>query len=73
VAGLLTGQDLLAALKKSRSRAPVLVPDVMLRFDGKLFLDGMTLKGLQENLGREVIKAPSEARGFIRKLRLIKG
>ena len=68
VAGLLAGQDILAALKSSRARGPVIVPDVMLRDGGSVFLDDMSLEELQKKSGRKIIRKGSRAKdlaGFL--------
>ena len=51
VAGLLTGCDVAAQLAGRELGEQLLLPRVMLRSDGDLFLDGMTPEELSERLG----------------------
>jgi len=53
VAGLLTGQDLLAARQQLRGDF-VLLPKQMLKSDEPVMLDGMTLAEVQTRLGKPV-------------------
>ena len=56
VSGLVTGQDLIAQLKRrERLGARVIIPANMLRHGGDVFLDDVTLPQLSEALGRPVI------------------
>lgn len=50
VAGLLTGQDILNTLKNEKIYKRVLIPDVMLKSGTQLFLDDMTVEGLEAEL-----------------------
>ena len=50
VAGLVTGSDLIAALKDKPLTAPLLIPHNMLRETEDVFLDGMTLKDVETAL-----------------------
>jgi putative radical SAM enzyme (TIGR03279 family) len=59
VTGLLTGQDIIAALKGKRLGDMVLIPANVLREDDNVFLDGMTLEQVQEHLRTTVIKVDS--------------
>ena len=51
VAGLVTGQDLLAQLKGRDLGEELLLPSVMLRHEGDRFLDDLTLEELSSQLG----------------------
>lgn len=51
VAGLLTGQDLLAQLKGQKLGTRLLIPQNMLRYGESVFLDDMTVEELSEQLG----------------------
>lgn len=51
VAGLLTGSDVLAALRDRNVGESVLLPRSMLRHDGELLLDDMTPQALESALG----------------------
>jgi len=50
VAGLVTGQDLIAQLSGSPERR-LLIPDSMLRFEGDLFLDDVSVCDVEQALG----------------------
>jgi len=65
VAGLLTGQDLLAYLKDQVQGRRVLLPEVMLRHEGDVFLDGMTVDELSQGLGVPVTVVPVEGAAFL--------
>ncbi len=72
VTGLLTGQDVLAALQ---DRQPLIVdalllPDVMLK-DGEAFLDDLTWQTLQQILQIPVIRVSGGARGLIEGIRAL--
>ncbi len=54
VAGLVTGQDLIAQLKGCDADR-VLIPDCMLRFEGDCFLDDLTLEEVSAAIGVDVI------------------
>ncbi|MFZ5639726.1 MAG: DUF512 domain-containing protein [Bacillota bacterium] len=70
VAGLLTGQDVVAGLKGQDLGDLVLIPSVMFKRDQEVFLDGMTPGRLAEQLGTrvEVVDLDQGARDFINKL-----
>jgi NifB/MoaA-like Fe-S oxidoreductase len=55
VAGLLTGSDLLKALKQRRKGNLLVIPAGMLKEDESVFLDNMTLKELEERLDMKII------------------
>ncbi len=57
VAGLVTGQDLVAQLQGCDATR-VLIPECMLRYEGDRFLDDMTLEEVQEAIGVPVIPIP---------------
>ncbi|HWR71567.1 MAG TPA: DUF512 domain-containing protein, partial [Nitrospirota bacterium] len=57
VAGLLTGRDIYQALKGKRTGDLVVVPANALKEEEDLFLDGMTLIGLEKRLATPVRKA----------------
>jgi len=56
VAGLLTGQDILRALKGKRLGDLVLIPASSLKDEEDLFLDNMRLEQLEQALSRKVVK-----------------
>ena len=86
VTGLLTGQDLQAALgsllakaypPEAREFSRIIIPDVMLRAGTAQFLDDMTVDQLEKHLGVAIKVAPTNARGLIeavldKKLKLTK-
>lgn len=55
VSGLVTGQDLLAQLKDKDLGDKLLIPQVMLRSDGDLFLDDISIDDVREELKVPVI------------------
>ena len=56
VAGLLTGGDIAQSLKGKRLGDLVLVPANALREDDDVFLDGMTLRQLEQSLDVRIVK-----------------
>jgi putative radical SAM enzyme (TIGR03279 family) len=54
VAGLMTGQDILATLREHPGPGPVYLPSICLK-DDYLFLDDMTVDSLASAAGRQVI------------------
>ena len=56
VAGLLTGQDIVHALKEKRIGDLVLIPAATLKDDSDLFLDNMRLEQVEQALGVKVVK-----------------
>ena len=65
VAGLLTGQDLLEALKGVPLGDEVLLPHVMLRDRSQVFLDDLAAPELAARLGKPVRVLTAEAGAFI--------
>ncbi|HHX36499.1 MAG TPA: DUF512 domain-containing protein, partial [Clostridiaceae bacterium] len=72
VAGLLTGQDLLAAARrlgeqlpeKERQQAAIVLPDVMLKQDEDIFLDDYTPAELADGCAMPVIVGEATGRGL---------
>ncbi len=62
VAGLLTGRDVVRALKNAR-RELVVVPDVMFNDDG-LTIDDLTVDDIAKRSGKEVLVVPTEPDEF---------
>lgn len=69
VAGLVTGNDILAALEGKEIGAGLLLPDVMLKEGEGVFLDNVSLQELQRRLGRPVLSFDSTPRGCYQALR----
>ncbi len=71
VAGLITGGDIITAVKKelqsSQSATPqvLLIPDVMLAETQKDFLDSTTREEIEQELGIPTYIVPTDASGFI--------
>ena len=61
VAGLITGQDLLAQLEGLDLGSEVLIPANMLRHEQDRFLDDLTLEQVQETLGVPVLPVENDA------------
>ena len=60
VAGLITGGDLLAQLADQPLGTELLIPNVMLRHEGDLFLDDTKLTDVQQRLGVPVTPVESD-------------
>ena len=60
VAGLLTGQDLIAQLKGKPLGEKLLIPAVMLRREGDLFLDDLSPADAEKELGVPVTPVPND-------------
>ena len=68
VAGLITGTDIINQLKGKDLGDMLIVPAVMLRHQGDMFLDNVTVKDLQKALGVKVIVVDSDGYSFIEAL-----
>lgn len=60
VAGLVTGGDLLKQLQGRNLGDALLLPDVMLRREGDIFLDDVSLAELSEALQIQIITVPND-------------
>ncbi|MBP3414839.1 MAG: DUF512 domain-containing protein, partial [Clostridia bacterium] len=60
VAGLVTGGDLIAQLKGRDIGGRLLIPAVMLRREGDLFLDGKSIDDIEKELAVEVVVVPND-------------
>jgi NifB/MoaA-like Fe-S oxidoreductase len=69
VAGLLTGSDFIAALKGRVYGDFVVLPSECMAGDDYLFLDDLTLKDVERELGVPVIPSGYHARDFVKFLR----
>jgi len=65
VAGLLTGKDILKAVMGKTKADCLLVPNVALRSGSGLFLDNVSLKDLEENLGIKVYPIEPTPEGLL--------
>lgn len=68
VAGLITGRDLIAQLEGKDLGERLLIPSVMLRAEGDMLLDSVTLQELAEKLGTEISVADTNGADFISKI-----
>ena len=68
VSGLVTGQDLIAQLQGVQAKQ-VLISDSMLRFEGDLFLDDVSLEQAEDRLGVRVIPVPADGAALFERLR----
>lgn len=59
VAGLISAQDIITQLKGKDLGEALLLPSVMLNYDG-LFLDGLTVSDVERELGIKVITVPND-------------
>ena len=65
VTGLLTGQDIIGALKGNISGDTILIPSVTLRDGGDMFLDGMTPGDIENAVGVRTKVIDATAEGLI--------
>lgn len=65
VSGLVTGGDLIAQLKGRNLGEQLLIPSNMLRSEGDLFLDGVSLEGAAQALGVPVVPVESDGYAFL--------
>lgn len=68
VAGLLTGSDFIAALKGKVYGDFVVLPSESMAGDDYLFLDDLTIKDVERELGVEVVPSGYDARDFVRQM-----
>ena len=69
VTGLVAGQDIVSVLKGKELGSAVIVPDVMLKEGEGVFLDDLSVAGLQEVLGVNVLVAEATPAGLYRSVR----
>jgi putative radical SAM enzyme (TIGR03279 family) len=65
VTGLLTGQDIIGALKGKVSGDTILIPSITLRDGGDMFLDGMTPGDIEDDVGIRTKVIDATAGGLI--------
>ncbi len=68
VSGLVTGQDLLAQLKDKDLGDKLLIPQVMLRSDGDLFLDDISIDEVREALKVPVITVANNGEALLNEI-----
>ena len=68
MAGLLTGSDFIQALKGRVHGDFVVLPSESMVGDDYLFLDDLTIKDVEKELGVEVVPSGYDARDFVREL-----
>jgi NifB/MoaA-like Fe-S oxidoreductase len=68
VAGLLTGSDFIKALKGRVHGDFVVLPSESMIGDDYLFLDDLTIKDVERELGVEIIPSGYDARDFVKML-----
>lgn len=68
VAGLVTGGDIAEQLAGKELGKRLILPSVMLRSEGDLFLDGMTPKQLSEKLKVPIVISETDGVSFIRSI-----
>lgn len=65
VAGLVTGQDILAQLKGKMLGERLLLPDTMLRSGEEIFLDDITVSQVAQSLQMDVVIVKSDGKSFL--------
>jgi len=68
VAGLLTGSDFIAALKGNVHGDFVVLPSECMVGDDYLFLDDLTIKDVEREIGVEVVPSGYDARDFVKEM-----
>ena len=65
VAGLVTGQDLIAQLKGKNLHGRLLIPSVMLRAEGDVFLDDVSREDVERELGVRLIVVSNDGAALL--------
>ena len=68
VAGLVTGSDIIKALKGKISTEELFIPDVMLRQDTDLFLDDVTIGDVESALNVKITAVANDGYEFLEKI-----
>ena len=68
VAGLITAQDLINQLKDKELHGLLLIPEVMLMADGKLFLDNYSVEDVEKALGVNIDTVASDGLDLVNKI-----
>ncbi len=55
VAGLVTGQDLIAQIKNKNHAQTLIIPSVMLRSEGDVFLDDVSVEDVEAALSAKLV------------------
>lgn len=66
VTGLITGGDLVSALKNKEMGEYLVIDKKMLKDDCDIFLDDMTLEEVKSSLGIRIVKSESSGNGFVK-------
>ena len=69
--GLVCGSDLIKGLAGNAEGKTLLIPEVMLKEDEDVFLDGIALSEVSDTLKAKAVKVPCDVFGFITALREI--
>ena len=69
--GLVCGSDLIKGLAGKAEGKTLLIPEVMLKEDEDVFLDGIALSEVSDTLKAKAVKVPCDVFGFITALREI--
>lgn len=65
-AGLLTGKDIIEALKTEGYHKKILIPKDALKKDEDIFLDDISLEDMKNELRAEIIPIPSDGSAFVK-------
>ncbi len=65
VAGLVTGRDLISALRGKKLAKRLLIPSVMLRHGENVFLDDISVKDVERELCVEVVPVENDGNGLL--------
>lgn len=76
VSGLVTGGDILETIKNRETKKSgendfntvMMIPKAMLKAEENIFLDDLTLKDLEKELGKEIVISQVEGKDFVNKL-----
>lgn len=66
VAGLVTGRDIINQLKGKKLGSKVFIPSSMLRYEGDMFLDNITLEELSQTLNTQVCPVYPDGEDFLK-------
>lgn len=66
VAGLVIGRDIISQLKSEDLGNELIIPSIMLRREGDMFLDDLTVKDIEEELGISINIVPVDGQEFLK-------